>query len=302
MQRNEIEEILAAAGTRPTRRLGQHFMMDQRMLNQILNAAELTPDDLILEVGPGPGNLTALLAPLVQTVLAVDVDKPLLDAAARHWEILSNVQWLTADVLLGKHCLNPVVMAALRSLRQNQKCQSLKLVSNLHYHVASPLIVDILAAQCMGYQSPADTAMENFDCLVFTVQWEVGQRLRAVPGSEHYGSLSVLMALTAQVEVLASIPPGAFWPPPKVKSALVRIRPVEEKMRAIGNMARLQRTVSNLFSHRRQNIRNAIHHSLTAPLAAEVAEKVRAAGMDPSRRSESLTPAEFLQLSGCWPE
>ncbi|MGC8624094.1 MAG: 16S rRNA (adenine(1518)-N(6)/adenine(1519)-N(6))-dimethyltransferase RsmA [Phycisphaerae bacterium] len=301
MQRNDIEEILAAAGTRPIHRLGQHFMLDQRVLDRIINAAELAPRDLILEVGPGPGNLTAQLSPLVRTVLAVDVDKPLLAAAARYWDKLNNVQWMNADVLAGKHRLNPEVISALRSLRQDGGCESMKLVSNLPYNAASPLIMNILAAQCAGYQSSAEAA-PIFECLVFTVQWEVGQRMRAATASAYYGSLSVLIALLAQVEVLASIPPGAFWPPPKVKSALVRIRPSTEKMRTIGNVVRLQRTVSNLFSHRRQNIRNAIYHSLAAPMAAEVVEKTRAAGIDPARRSESLAPVEFLRMSECWPE
>ncbi len=302
MQRKEIEEILAAAGTRPTRRLGQHFMMEPRVLDQIINAAAVAAEDVILEVGPGPGNLTSCLSPLVHAVLAVDLDAPLLAAASRHWEKLANVRWIHADVLAGKHQINPVVIEALRAILPAGKNSALKLVSNLPYNVASALIVDLLAAQCNGCRRRGADAARSFERLVFTVQWEVGQRMRALPGSEHYGSLSVLITLMADVEVLAGIAPGAFWPPPKVKSALVRIIPSEEKMRHIHNVERLQRTVSNLFSHRRQNISNAIRHSLEAPIAAEVLEKMRAAGMDPAQRSEGLTPGEFLKLSECWPE
>ena len=302
MQRKEIEEILTAAGKRPTRRLGQHFMMDQRILDQIIAAAALDCRDIILEVGPGPGNLTSRLSPLVRAVLAVDVDAPLVTSAARYWEKLSNVHWMTGDVLAGKHCLNALVIQALLALKPAGSTGSVKLVSNLPYHVASPLIIDILAAQCaLSSESSAAQAV-CFERLVFTVQWEVGQRMRALPGTEHYGSLSVLIALMADVEVLAGIAPGAFWPPPKVKSALVRVVPRTEKFSRIRDVRRLQSTVSNLFSHRRQNISNAIRHSFEAPAAAQVLEKLRAMNFDPTRRSEALAPEEFLRLSECWPK
>ena len=301
MQRKEIEEILAAAGTRPTRRLGQHFMMQPRVLDQIIAAAGLTSEDIVLEVGPGPGNLTSRISPLVHAVLAVDLDAPLLAAASQYWEKLSNVRWITADVLAGKHCLNPLVINALHALKPMASAGAVKLVSNLPYNVASPLIVDILAAQCVAASEDSANGNVNFERLVFTVQWEVGQRMRAVPGTEHYGSLSVLISLMANVEVLANIPPGAFWPPPKVKSALVRIIPSAEKLRRIGNVKRLQCTVSNLFSHRRQNISNAIRHSFDATIAVQVLENLRTIGFDPKHRSEALSPDEFLQLSQCWP-
>ena len=301
MQRKQIEEILAAAGTRPTRRLGQHFMMDQRMLDQIIAAAALDCHDIILEVGPGPGNLTSRLSPLVRAVLAVDLDASLLASASRYWEKLSNVQWMIGDVLAGKHCLNALVIQALLALKPAGSTGSVKLVSNLPYNVASPLIIDILAAQC-ALSSPSSAALAVcFERLVFTVQWEVGQRMRALPGTEHYGSLSVLIALMADVEVLAGIAPGAFWPPPKVKSALVRVVPCTGKFSRIRHVQRLQSTVSNLFSHRRQNISNAIRHSFEVPAAAQVLEKVRAMNFDPTRRAETLAPEEFLRLSECWP-
>ncbi len=301
MQRKQIEDILTAAGTRPTRRLGQHFMMDQRILDQIMAAAALDGHDIILEVGPGPGNLTSRIAPLVKAVLAVDIDTPLLAAASQYWEKLSNVQWMKADVLAGKHCLNNRVIQALLALKPEGSTGFVKLVSNLPYNVASPLIIDILAAQCAFNLENDAVRSVYFERLVFTVQWEVGQRMRALPGTEHYGSLSVLIALMADVEILANIAPGAFWPPPKVRSALVRIIPSGEKLRRIGDVRRLQRTVSNLFSHRRQNISNAIRHSFDAPAAAQVLEKLRAMDFDPTRRSEAIVPEEFLRLSECWP-
>ena len=301
MQRKQIEDILTAAGTRPTRRLGQHFMMDQRILDQIMAAAALDGHDIILEVGPGPGNLTSRIAPLVKAVLAVDIDTPLLAAASQYWEKLSNVQWMKADVLAGKHCLNNRVIQALLALKPEGSTGFVKLVSNLPYNVASPLIIDILAAQCAFNLENDAVRSVYFERLVFTVQWEVGQRMRALPGTEHYGSLSVLIALMADVEILANIAPGAFWPPPKVRSALVRIFPSGEKLRRIGDVRRLQRTVSNLFSHRRQNISNAIRHSFDAPAAAQVLEKLRAMDFDPTRRSEAIVPEEFLRLSECWP-
>lgn len=146
MDRKEITHILSSAGLRPRHQFGQNFMVDQRTLAMIADAGAIQPPDVVLEVGPGVGNLTRQLAQRasVGAVLAVDIDKKLMPAAQRHHAGLHNVHWLNADVLAGKHELNEQVLAKLRELRLAHPHGELKLVSNLPYNAASPLIANLL--------------------------------------------------------------------------------------------------------------------------------------------------------------
>ncbi len=374
MQPEEIRRIFRAAAGRPQHRLGQHFMVDQKILQEIVATAELSPADIVLEVGPGPGNLTALLAAKAGAVLAVDIDKKLLPAAARHWRGLTNVRWLCADVLAGKHHINPVVIQALPELAQpsgiSDGDRHIKLVANLPYNIASPLVAELLLRHWQTrraalleslpkpQQSPeptnhgtcGDSATEDHGCgrtaavggspflcsadvpwrrnggreqpapaaalkrsesnaavrlvltrLVCTVQWEVAQRMRAVPGTSDYGALGAFLQLLAQVRIVRSIAPGSFWPPPKVRSALVVLAPDEEKVARVADAPRLQRTLAILFAHRRQNLANAIRHGFPIDSPSEVRRLLAPAGFTGQERVQEITPRQFLRLAETLP-
>src|ERR1051325_5788402 len=146
MTRKEIAAILASAGLRPQHQFGQNFMVDQNILGAIADAGEIGETDVVLEVGPGVGNLTRQLAQRAArgAVLAVDIDRKLMPAAQRHHADLKNVHWLNADVLAGKHEIEPAVVAKLRELLAEYAGAALRLVSNLPYNAASPLIAELL--------------------------------------------------------------------------------------------------------------------------------------------------------------
>ncbi len=148
MDRKEIAGILAAAGAKPRHQLGQNFMVDQAALRAVADAGEIGETDVVLEVGPGVGNLTRLLAQRASRghVLAVDIDRTLMSAAQRHHASLTNITWLHTDILAGKHEIEPTVIAKLRELRQIHPDGQLKLVSNLPYNAASPLVAELLVA------------------------------------------------------------------------------------------------------------------------------------------------------------
>lgn len=316
MDRKEIAAILAAAGQRPQHQFGQNFMVDVKALHAIADAGEVGPEDVVLEVGPGVGNLTRLLAGKAAAVLAVDIDRKLLPAAKAHHAELTNVTWLLADVLAGKHEVNPEVLAALRGLRAGRG-GGVKLVSNLPYNAASPLVAELLVEAWRGVGRAigqkgnraiggADAGAETptgggeplfFDRLAFTVQWEVGERMRAGPGSGDYGPLGILMQLMADVQVVRKIPPGAFWPPPKIHSALVVVVPRAERMAAVRDAVALQKLLAALFSHRRQKLSNGIKHTIGDAYTPELAGRIAAAGIDVGLRPESLTPGQFLVLT-----
>ena len=140
VDRREINTVLNGAGLRPQHKFGQNFMVDQTTLARIADAGAIGPQDVVLEVGPGVGNLTRLLAQRAAAVLAVDIDAPLLAAAQQHHRAATNSTWLQEDVLAGKHEVSPAVLTALQRLHERHADGAVKLVSNLPYNVASPLI------------------------------------------------------------------------------------------------------------------------------------------------------------------
>jgi 16S rRNA (adenine1518-N6/adenine1519-N6)-dimethyltransferase len=302
MNRREIMDILASAGLRPQNQFGQNFMIDQNILTAIADAGAVQPGDVVLEVGPGVGNLTRLLAQRAHqgAVLAVEIDRKLMPAAAQHHATLTNVHWLNADVLAGKHEINPEVVAQLKSLHKLHPHSAVRLVSNLPYNAASPLVAELLVLmwqqeqQCRGADAPL-----RFARLAFTVQWEVAERMRAGPGTRDYGPLGILIQLLAKVQVVRKIPAGAFWPPPKINSALVVIEPLETGHIHIQDAIKLQRLLAGIFSHRRQKLLNGLKHYLGDQFTPDLPPRLAAAGIDVALRPENLSPAQFVTLADC---
>jgi 16S rRNA (adenine1518-N6/adenine1519-N6)-dimethyltransferase len=304
MTRKEIAAILASAGLRPQHHFGQNFMVDQNILAAIADAGEIGPDDVVLEVGPGVGNLTRQLAMRAArgAVLAVDIDRKLMPAAQRHHSDLTNITWLNADVLAGKHQIEPAVLGKLRELKAAHPNGALRLVSNLPYNAASPLIAELLIemwrAQVISKLASPPLA---FTRMAFTVQWEVALRMTAQPGSGDYGPLGIIIQAMAApaphgVKIIRKIPPGAFWPPPKVHSALVAITPDPTRMNAVTDAIALQSLLSGVFSHRRQTLGNALKHHLAEQWTPQLKDDLTAAGFALSNRPEVFSVEDFLQL------
>jgi 16S rRNA (adenine1518-N6/adenine1519-N6)-dimethyltransferase len=304
MDRKEIAAVLASAGLRPQHHFGQNFMVDQNTLRALVDAGDVRPEDVILEVGPGVGNLTRLLAQAAHNgaVLAVDIDRKLMPAAQRHHAArggLDNVTWLNADVLAGKHEIEPGVLGALRPLLATHPQGQLKLVSNLPYNAASPLIAELLVEMWREFQPPSKIHHQKskilFSRLAFTVQWEVALRMTAKPDTRDYGPLGVLIQALADVATVRKIHPGVFWPPPKVHSALVVVTPSVERIARTPDVPGLQTLLAGIFSHRRQTLGNALKHHLSDRWTA--AFKQSLAPFDLSRRPETFPVDDLLRLA-----
>ena len=276
-------------------------MVDQNVLRAIVAAGEVGAGEVILEVGPGVGNLTRLLAQAAHegAVLAVDIDRKLMPAAQRHHAGLANVRWLNADVLAGKHELEPRVLAALRELSAAHPKGDLKLVSNLPYNAASPLIAELLVEMWREARNKKQEAKSAgalfFSRLAFTVQWEVALRMTAQPGTRDYGPLGVLIQALANVAIVRKIPPGVFWPPPKVHSALVVVTPDIERMRRVADAPGLLAFLAGIFSHRRQTLGNALKHHLGERWTAGFREAL--GDFDLTQRPETFAIDELLGLA-----
>lgn len=268
--------LLAAFGIRPRKRWGQHFLVSRRALDAVLAAAATSRTDSVLDIGAGLGTLTAALAERAGWVIAVERDPALLPVLRETVGPYPNVQVVEGDVM------------ALDVAGLLNRPGPRKVVANLPYYLTSPLIVALLE-QPLGISR-----------LVLTVQREVAERLAAVPGTRDYGALSVAVQYRARTSVVGRVPPGAFYPAPQVDSAIVLLEVRDQPAVAVDDEAAFFTTVRASFAHRRKTLRNALVRGLQRS-TAEVEAACRAAGIDPSRRGETLSLEEFAALTRVLP-
>jgi 16S rRNA (adenine1518-N6/adenine1519-N6)-dimethyltransferase len=233
-------------GLKPKNKLGQNFLIDLNLLDLLVRAAELTRDDVVLEVGSGTGGLTARLAAQAGAVLSIEIDPDFYQMAGEAVRGLSNVTLLHADILKNKNELNPGVLATLEELRERSGSPQLKLVANLPYAVATPMLANFLVRGT------------PFERMVVTVQWEIAERLMAAPAHKEYGALSVLVQSLADVRLVRKLAPTVFWPRPQVDSAIIDIRPAAAKRAHVGDVQRFRIFLRDLYVHRRKNLRAAL--------------------------------------------
>jgi 16S rRNA (adenine1518-N6/adenine1519-N6)-dimethyltransferase len=182
----------------PKDKLGQNFLVDLNLLDVLLAAAELSQTDLVLEVGTGTGSLTARLAEQAGGVLSTEIDSQFFQLAQDTLGFRPHVKLLNVDILENKNRLASEVMEPLRTAWQSGKFTALKLVANLPYAVATPVIANLLLSDVV------------FERMVVTVQWEIAERLLAEPGCKQYGALAVLVQTVADVELIRKLPPTAL--------------------------------------------------------------------------------------------
>lgn len=265
--------MLKAYGLHPRRRFGQHFLISRRVLDRILETAGLTPQEGVLEIGAGIGTLTVPLAEAAGAVVAVELDQNLLPALREAVARFPRVRVVAGDVM----SLNLEEMIAPLP-------HPLKAVSNLPYNIASPLIVTLL-------ERPL-----GFSRMVFTVQREVAERLSATPGGKDYGALSVVVQYRAAARIMMRVPRTAFYPPPDVESAVVLLEVRPRPAVRVHDESMFFRVVRGAFAHRRKTLRNTLAGALALD-PASVEEASRQAGIDPTRRGETLTLDEFALLA-----
>ena len=264
-------------------------MIDQNMVRVVAEAGQIEPGDVVIEVGPGTGTLTQELLERVGEagrVIAVEIDRNLATSLRARFAGERRLHLVEGDALAGKHALNPTFLAEItgthyKAAKHTAKAGgAVRLVANLPYNIASPLVVELLLA--------------GVDLLAFTVQKEVADRLRASPAAgKHYGPLSIIVQSLADVEVLRTIPPQAFWPQPKVDSALVRLRCREPEESIRWRERDFARFVTALFSMRRKTLRKGLERVVPDP-----SEALSAAGLTGDRRPEELHPAAMRRLYG----
>jgi 16S rRNA (adenine1518-N6/adenine1519-N6)-dimethyltransferase len=288
---HEIRALLEAAGLSPRKQFGQNFLFDKNLMARILDLADLSGQETVLEVGPGTGSLTEELLDRARRVVAVEIDRGLGKQLAARLGERENFHLIQGDVLAGKHELSPEVLLYLGD--------NAHLVANLPYNIATPLIAICL----MNSWKTARTGTGcRFGRLTFLVQREVAQRMVASAGQAAYGPISVIIALLGKAQLGVVAPAGAFWPRPKIDSQAVRIDFDENSLQTVREAERLSRLVGLLFGQRRKQIGSILRkHSADLSING-LADALERIGANPTDRAEQLTPQQFAALANAWGE
>jgi 16S rRNA (adenine1518-N6/adenine1519-N6)-dimethyltransferase len=284
-----LHRLFEAHGLEAKSKLGQNFLIDLNLLDLIVRTAELDKSDAVLEVGTGTGSLTAKLADRAGAVVTVEIDKTLQPVAKEVVGARSNVTFVFGDALAKKSELNPDMLAAWDGAAKEKSCTRKKLVANLPYVIATPLVSNLLIAR------------PDVERMVVMVQWEIAERMRAVPNTKDYNALSVLVQSVADVEVVRKVLPANFHPRPKVDSAIVLIKPSAEKRAKVGDVAKFRVFLRDLYVHRRKNLRQAlIGWPAGRKEKAAVDAKLAELGIDGTVRSEALDLEQHLRLAAAF--
>lgn len=269
---------LEARGFRPSRRLGQNFLLDENMARAIVRDAQVEVGAFVLEVGAGCGFLSLHLLDAGADLVAVEIDARLLAIARDLLAPHGAARFLACDALAGKHALAPEIEAALPLDRPWH------LVGNLPYSISGPLLA-VLA----GHPRPPQT-------MTVLVQKEVAERIAGKPGTPAWGPLSIRLQLRYRPRILRTVPAGLFWPRPSVESALVRL----ERAPAAGDaqeLARVDRLVGELFSSRRQSLGRVL--TRLAGTREQALLALGSLGLEPERRAETLDLPLLAALAKC---
>ena len=267
----EIRELAESLGIRPTKKLGQNFVIDPNTVQRIVRAADVVPTDHVLEVGPGLGSLTLALLQEVSSVIAIEIDPVLAEQLPR--TIALHMPERTASLTL-------IVSDAMKV--DVVPGEPTALVANLPYNVSVPVLLHLLEV------------VPTIRTALVMVQKEVAERLAADPGSRTYGIPSLKARWYGEVRMAGNIGRNVFWPEPNVDSALVRVDRREQPT-CESSREWVFKVIDTAFAQRRKSLRGALAQLAGSPDAAEQA--LRAAGIDPGRRGEALTLPEFIALA-----
>lgn len=275
---SNLRTILSAHGFQFKKQLGQNFLVDNRILDAIVDAAELSPTDGAFEVGPGAGVVTSRLGEVARKVVAVEKDKSLAPVLESVIGTLPNVDIIFDDVL---------ELNLRETWELFSECDRVSVVANLPYYVTTPILFHLLESKLPIHN------------IVIMVQREVAERLAAPPGGKDYGALSVAVQYYAEVERVVKVPPSSFLPPPNVDSAVVRLRMRAHPPVQVEDEKLFFRVVRGAFSMRRKTLLNNMTH--TFPFSKQECEALlRDVGIEPSRRGETLTLSEFAAIANAY--
>ena len=259
------------------KKYGQNFLIDAHVLDKIIDAAEIGPDDFVLEIGPGIGTLTQYLAESAREVTAVEIDSHLIPILEETLQNYDNVTVLNEDIL-------KVDIAELA--RQKNKGKPIKVVANLPYYITTPIIMGLFESHV------------PIDNITVMVQKEVAERMQVGPGTKDYGALSLAVQYYAKPYLAANVPPNCFIPRPKVGSAVILLTKYQEPPVQVKDERLMFRLNRASFNQRRKTLQNSLSNSPELNITkAQTAEALEKMGLPAAVRGEKLTLEQFARLS-----
>ena len=270
------KEVLAKYNMSAKKKFGQNFLIDSHVLEGIVEAAGVTDEDLVLEIGPGIGSLTQYLAEAAGKVVAVEIDKTLLPVLADTLSEYDNVTVINEDIL--KVDLDEIV--------SENGGRPIKVVANLPYYITTPIIMKLFESRA------------RIESITVMVQKEVADRMAAGPGGKDYGSLSLAVGYYAKAVTVMDVPPSSFIPQPNVGSAVVNLSRYTEPRVKVQDEKRLFEIVRTAFNQRRKTLSNSLSNNPSLGVSRqEVADALLKMGVDEKARGEILTLEQFAELS-----
>lgn len=264
---------------RPRKRFAQHWLRDEKVLFKIVEAANLSPSDRLLEIGPGTGMLTKKLLPHANSVTAVEIDRDLWEKLRQKFRDYPNFLLLAGDIL-------SLDLEALLADQDPKFQQPNKVVANIPYNITGPILAKLLGRIGQPAKNP-------YESIVLLVQKEVADRLYATPGNKAFGALSVRVQYLADCELICPVPAKAFYPPPKVESAVVRLKP-----RLIQPSAEDPRQLETLirigFANKRKMLKNNLKGLIKSDRLTQILEQLE---INPQARAEELSTEQWVSLS-----
>lgn len=274
------------AGIEPRTQLGQNFLVDLNLVRLLVRSAELGSQDVVLEIGTGMGSLTALAAEEAGVVVTVEVDGSMSQLAAEELLQFANVRMLNVDALKNKNQLHPDVLDAVRTELAAAPGRRLKLLANLPYNAATPILTNLLAIN-----APPRT-------MTVTVQKELADRIAASPGTKDYGALSIWIQSQCRVEIVRVMPPSVFWPRPKVHSAIVHIVLDDALRERIPDRLFFHDFIRKMFLHRCKVLRSQLASAMKDRLEKSDVDRVLTLlELGPDLRAEQLGVDTMLALA-----
>ena len=271
--------LLRKYGIRPRKRLGQCFLCDLNIMEKIVRIAGVRDTDTVVEIGSGIGVLTAMIARTARRVVAVEVDRLLVEILQNELGDFGNVEIVHTDVLqfdFSSVCTHPM---------QEGRKERIKVIGNVPYNLSSQIVLRLL---------------DTRDCLervVLMLQREVAERLAAPPGTKDYGPLSVYVALFTESTLENKVPAGCFYPRPDVESRVLRLDIRQKPLCRVDDMDFFRQLVRSAFSKRRKTLLNSLKSSLLPVTGDQISAALSALGIDGVRRAETLSVQEFADLS-----
>ena len=287
--RTMLMQKFEAGGFHPRTDLGQNFLIDLNLLGFIVHEAQLGPDDVVLEIGAGTGGMTAFLAEQAAAVVSVEIDHRIFGLAQDAVAGFSNVTLFNCDALANKNRFEPRVLEALQRELSKYPERRLKLVANLPYCIATPVISNLVASDL------------PWDLMIVTIQWELANRMRAQPKTSEYSALSVWLQAQSQVKQLKKLGPTVFWPRPGVDSSVVKITSDPARAAEIHDRDFFHDFVRRLFTQRRKHLRSVLVGMYRKQLEkSDVDVVLQPFSLKEGARAEELDVATLVKLSNAF--